>query len=173
VSVAPWIQTRSGIAFDLVDPRPSTVDLGDIAFSLAHINRFTGHVGCYSVAQHSVLVSHAVLPEHARVALMHDAHEAYVGDISSPLKTLLPGFKAIEQRVWAAIAERFDLQLELPGDVKRADLEALMTEARDLLGPAPKDWGIDIAPWPRRIDPWPAEVARLKFLDRARELGVR
>lgn len=93
----PWIQTGSGIAFDLVAPTRDMVNFDvDIAEALARLPRFTGHIrsGCYSVAQHSVMGADALYRETGRediaaAFLLHDAHEAYVGDMATPVALAL------------------------------------------------------------------------------------
>jgi hypothetical protein len=178
----PWIQTWSSIPFDLANPTPDMVRLDDITYALGHINRFTGHVGTYSVAEHSMLVESRVRElggsvQDCRDALAHDFVEAYTGDISKPMKVLLgDALKEIEQRIWRdAVAPRFDLSPELPAIVKRADVEMLMTEALWLLGPSPKSWSIDTRPLgpqyrPRRMGGDGASVA---LLSAAKEMGFR
>jgi len=94
---APWIQTASGKAFDLLKPDPAMVDLeNDIAGPLARLARFSGHIasGPYSVAQHSVEGADALLRETgderlAALFLLHDAHEAYLGDLTTPVQAAL------------------------------------------------------------------------------------
>jgi len=151
-----WIQTHTGKAFDLVNPSPDAVDLRDIAHALGHICRFTGHTRLpYSVAHHSLLVADLVEPEHRLQALLHDAHEAYVGDLSTPLKWLLPDFRMVEARVWRAVAAAFDIDPELHPSVKAADRTMLMTERRDLLAPCGQAWAPEfesVAPRPERIN---------------------
>ncbi|MHB8565280.1 MAG: metal-dependent phosphohydrolase, partial [Acidiferrobacteraceae bacterium] len=148
----PWILTHSGRMVDLMDPQPSMIDFGDIAWALSQLCRYTGHTRYpYSVAQHSVLVSHHVPKSLEAQALMHDAQEAYIGDLSSPLKRLVPEYGVIEDRVAKAIAERFGLPEKLDESVKRADLQALMTERRDLMHPGGDPWCITESPWPVRI----------------------
>lgn len=96
----PTILLLSGEYFDLAEPEACAFQVSDIAHALGNICRFTGHTQrFYSVAEHSVICSHMVPPEDAMAALMHDAAEAFIGDVSSPLKSLLPDYKAVEQRV--------------------------------------------------------------------------
>lgn len=168
-----WIQTNSGRIFDLLEPHPDAIDIEDIAQALSNLARFTGHTDFfYSVAQHSVLVSTIVSPAHALIGLMHDATEAYVGDVARPLKALLPDYKLIEHRVWLAIAEKFDLPAEIPAEVKHADNVALMTERRDLMkkrGRGWIDWSAELEALPTLpivITPDLPRVARGSFIDR-------
>lgn len=173
-----WIQTWSGVAFNLLDPRPEDIRIRDIAHHLALINRFTGATcSPYSVAEHSVRCSWIVPPAFALEALMHDAHEAYTNDVSAPMKrarrrnTLIPPTQVIEQEVELAVAARFGLGLMLPPAVEHADLVMLATEKRDLLGPEPRRWLTLPDPLPERIEPWGWEQAEAKFIERFLELG--
>jgi 5'-deoxynucleotidase YfbR-like HD superfamily hydrolase len=173
----PVILTATGRYFDLSNPDPASIDIEDIATALSRICRFTGHTrSFYSVAQHSVSVSRLVPPEYALQGLLHDASEAYLGDVSSPLKQLLPDYRAIEARVEAAIAERFGFYLPLHPVVKQADLRMLVTERRDLMPQAlPPYAGVDKQAWywtesleakTRRIVSQTTYEARLYFLER-------
>ena len=151
-----WIQTVSGVAFDLDAPTPDQVRSVDLAHALAGINRFGGHLRCfYSVAQHSVLVA-ALLWQRTRdrratlAALLHDAHEAYTGDIKQPVKAYLeqfaPGAIAdLEQRIDAAIAAWAQLELgQGAADVRRliktADLQILFWERDRWMSKPPRAW---------------------------------
>lgn len=93
-----------------------------------------------SVAEHSYWVSTIVPPQFALAGLMHDAPEAYVVDLPKPLKDMLPSYKAVEHLVWDAICDHFGMPLELPEPVHQADVEMLLAEKDQLLGPAPQDW---------------------------------
>lgn len=167
------IITRSGYYVDFLDPNPATIHIGDIAWGLGYTCRFAGQtLAFYSVAQHSVLVSQIVPPDLARAALLHDAAEAYIGDVTRPLKQLLPDYKAIEKRMEHAIAARFDLPLEMDPEIKRADLRLLRTEQRDLTQASQHHWqsttGFD--PLTERIEPLAPDAAARLFLARWREL---
>lgn len=87
------------------------VDVEDVAHALSNINRFTGHTAyAYSVAQHCVAVSRYLeltgQPVPVQYAgLMHDAHEAYFGDISAPLKAFL-GVGPLEDRIQDVVLVR-------------------------------------------------------------------
>ena len=96
-----WIQTHSGIAFDLLKPTPDMIVIDDIAHALSNLCRFTGHSKFYSVAQHSRLASFMVSEQFALQALMHDASEAYLTDISAPLKALpcMAEYKKLEAKL--------------------------------------------------------------------------
>lgn len=103
-------------------PEEYEYDIEEIALALSNICRYTGHVNSfYSVAEHSVLVSRIVPVEFALCGLLHDASEAFLGDVSSPLKKLLPEYKRIEERVEAAIARHFNLPFPYPEAVHQAD----------------------------------------------------
>ena len=129
-----YITTYTGKKFELLNPAPEMVDIVDIAHSLSRLCRFNGHCKNFaSVAQHCVTLSYLVPPEMALEGLLHDATEAYAGDLVSPLKGVLPAYKIIEDRIWLAIAEKFDLKKELPLEVKIIDKEILIAEARELL----------------------------------------
>ena len=152
-----WMQTHSGnvIDFDAVmSGAPLPIDIHDIAVSLSHLCRFNGHTRrFYSVAEHSVYVawdfcriSNRTLPHEILAALLHDAHEAYTGDIITPLKSI-PEIRAaidpLERKLDAAIFAALGVQLpddELKALITRADRRVLMAEKRDLLVPCDRPW---------------------------------
>ena len=169
----PDILTHSGKYFNFLQPTANTVDIVTIAHALSNICRYTGHVReFYSVAQHSVLVSYLVPSEHALAGLLHDAAEAFIGDVAAPLKRLLPDYKAIEARVEAVVLAKFGLPAELPTCVKLADLVALATEQRDLMPEHDDEWESIAGLQPNALNiipqnPW---LARHRFLLRFSEL---
>jgi 5'-deoxynucleotidase YfbR-like HD superfamily hydrolase len=167
------IQTISGRYFSLETLEANIIDIKEIAHALSHICRFTGHVrNFYSVAQHSVLVSQAVPHHLALHGLLHDAAEAYLGDVSRPLKMLLPDYKAIERRVESRVWRFFGLPDELPTEVAQVDDILLVTERRDLLPDNGDEWPSlkHVTPSEQRIVPWAPEYARLMFVFRFEEL---
>ena len=173
----PNILTSGGTYFHFLEPERSAIDIETIAHALAHICRFTGHTATfYSVAQHSVLVSHLVPPEHALAGLLHDAAEAYLGDVAAPLKMLLPDYKAIEATVETAVLGRFGLPGKLPPEVKEADRLALAIEQRALMPMHDDVWECETHPDYNRIKghmvitPTHPVVARRLFMARFFEL---
>lgn len=178
------IELASGGFFDVIEPDAAAIDIYDIAHSLGMQTRFTGHCRVfYSVAQHSVLVSHAIDERYALYGLLHDASEAYLGDLSRPAKisSELSQYKAVENRIQAAVWRAFGLppSEKCLAAVKKADNDLLFTEAHLLmLRGATWNWGPDVTPAelpsPLRLeslnDCWDWRVARDRFLDRFREL---
>lgn len=143
-----WLLTRSRRRFYPADPRPADVDLGDIAWGLARACRFAGQTPRhYSVAEHSLLVA-SLVPMHLQLhGLLHDAAEAYIGDLIRPVKRFLrahtSAFDELEARVQETILARFSLAALAPADaqvVKTADVAALRLEWAVLMtDPDPSD----------------------------------
>ena len=172
----PWIQTFSGWRFFVLNPEPQDVFLMDLAHALSLICRFTGHTRrFYSVAQHSVLASFHVPPVYALEALLHDASEAYLCDVSRPVKPYLHNYREIESNLMRVIAERFKFFLPIHAEVDAVDVRLLMTERRDLLLGSTHRWDEvleKVQPFPWEIVPWSPEYAEERFLQQAHELGV-
>lgn len=175
-SRGPAKQLHSGRHTYLLGVREDDIDIQDIAASLAKLCRYTGHTTeFYSVAQHCVIASYLVPGDDALWALMHDSAEAYIGDISSPLKAALesraPGvLKKIETDILEVIARRFDLPWPMPDTIKTADKVMVSTEKRDLLISGALDWGPMPEPGKFQIHPLRWEHAEQSFLHRFHEL---
>ena len=162
-----YVSTYLGNRFYPLEPRIDDVDVEDIAHGLAYQCRFNGQTNAfYSVAQHSLIVA-SLVPEELRfAALLHDAAEAYLGDMVKPLKVLLPGFSEIEDNVSRIIGERFGVDLSHNAIVKQADLIALATEKRDLMPYSVEEWAylIGLEPMEAVILPMAPDVAKRAFL---------
>lgn len=172
MKMKPEILVGDNTYFNFMHPSKTAIGIETIAHALSHICRFGGHTrDFYSVAQHSVLVSTIVPNENALAGLLHDAAEAFIGDIPSPLKQLLPDFIVLEQHVEHAILSQF-LIAEIPQPVKYADLVLLATEKRDLMPPHDDEWTLlkNIEPLPEIIKPLPPKQAKELFLSRYRDL---
>lgn len=174
--MSAWIQTFSGLVMHPLDAKPEEICIEDIAHALSNMCRFTGHTReFYSVAEHSVRVSWAVPHYAALSGLMHDATEAYLVDLSSPVKRdeSMVKYRVAELELDKVIRTKFGLP-EQPKSVHEADRTLLFTEARDLLGPAPKLWTDPAAaPLKGRIVPWSPWEARERFLGRYAELMLQ
>lgn len=161
-----WMQTYTGRTFYPLAPRPEDIDVADIAHALSQICRFGAHTRrWYSVAEHAVLVSHAVPAADALSGLLHDGGEAYVGDMVRPLKYALPDYIAVEHNIQAAIAERFGLPTACPPSVKDADLRILRDERDALMLPPAKPWVLleQVEPLGVTINGWPPALAEAHF----------
>ncbi len=186
MSANPTIRTFTGRTIDMLAPRPEDIDLRDIARGLAWQCRFNGHVtGFASIAEHSVRVAYIVLHgQHdealVRAGLLHDAAEAYVGDLVGPakkaLRTLAGGsssaFDELERRWLRAIGRRFGLGnglVKLPSVVKAADVRALAVEDHHHRG-LPLAWE---PTWRDQCLHLPPPAAERVFLVTCEELGVR
>ena len=187
------VETFSGQAMDLLRPDSELIHLDDIAHSLGNNCRFNGHTSSYySVAEHSVLVACLVekmtSSRHLVLAgFLHDAHEAYLGDIPTPIKQNLPGWKELSGLMDEAIGKRFTVDPELfqSPEVELADRMALSMEAGLLMkrrtrGLLPDDL-IRPEDLPRRVIGesgfrWPTLAgprrATLLFTEMARYLGA-
>lgn len=173
-----FMQTRSARKFYLRSPSPDDVCIEDIAHALSQICRFTGHTSeFYSVAEHCVHVSRLVQPHHALWGLLHDAPEAYIGDISWPLKKELgDSIGVIEYGVEQVVQAAFGVMVdsEAKRDVGRADVMMLSVEARELLAVTDFEaagWAYYTEPDPNiLIHRWSPADAHREFLTRFTEL---
>lgn len=178
--IKDWIQTHTGKKFFPLDPRLEDICIEDIARALSMQCRYAGHVArFYSVAEHSVRISHLVEERTGDVAktlwgLLHDATEAYLSDIPRPLKRqpVMQPYREAEKRLSIMIAARFGLSLDEPREVIDLDTEILGTEALQLKSPIHPDWAKTTAtgqlppPLPLGVLGWTPAHAEARFLTR-------
>ena len=131
------IRLKSGGYLDLQNPQVDQINYLDIAEGLGCCCRFSGQPGFISVAQHSIRVANLAPPDLRKVALLHDATEAYLGDMVKSLKVLLPGFVEIEKNLERIIFEKFDLDVRQISQIKAYDHESLLEEHRFFDGEEP------------------------------------
>lgn len=129
-----FINTASGATFEPANPKFVVADIGH---ALGMIVRFNGHCSrFYSVAEHSVLVARIMEVEKLGdpfEGLMHDASEAYLSDVPSPFKQLLPDWQMIDKSVDSAMRKQFKLPATMTPGCKKADALALFIEAKVLV----------------------------------------
>jgi hypothetical protein len=179
-------RTYSGVMMDLRDPDPSKVRVADLAHHLAYIGRFGGAAHrFYSVASHSVYVSRRLAeeghpPDVQLAGLLHDASEAYLGDVVSGLKRMMPEYRVLEAR-WEHMLERlFGVEWVGVPAIKNADVRARIAESRDLFSGTYPQAELDVggvrhAELTAYAAPVVAETpdeAEFAWLSRAAELGV-
>tara|TARA_R110000851_G_scaffold97156_3_gene210691 strand:+ start:429 stop:944 length:516 start_codon:yes stop_codon:yes gene_type:complete len=150
------IKTFSGIYFSYLEMNPNTIQIEDIAHALSNIPRWMGHTKkFFSVAQHCCWCHDAnIEPEDERLErLMHDATEAYLGDCPSPLKSLLPAYKQLEEKLSFVIAKKYGFNYPYSANTKLVDRAALEIEWEDMR-------------LEDRMEVWSPERAEKEFLQR-------
>lgn len=161
------IQTFTGKVFDVFNPDPDLICVEDIAHALSNQCRFTGHVQAfYSVAQHSVLVSDLAM-DFPLYGLLHDASEAYLTDVASPIKhhPEFEFYRKVEAKLQDVIYRRFGLYPVTPPSVKEADGMALRMEAQQMMGPLKVDGDWNSGPVKKElIMPLHSTIAEKLFL---------
>lgn len=167
-----WMQTFTGKVFWPMDPVVEDIDITDIAHALANACRYAGHtLRFYSVAEHSVLMSRALLaPEHRRWALLHDASEAYLVDVPRPVKPFLAGYREAEAGLMAAVAARFGLGGTMPDVVKDFDNRILIDERAQAMTFCRRDWNLEGEPLGVTLRFWSPAEAEREFMIAFREL---
>ena len=172
------IQTFTGLRFSPLEPDPEAIAIEDIAHGLAHHCRFGGHAATYySVGQHSCVVADAVRDrggdrDTVLYALLHDASEAYLGDLPHPVKHRSDFgalYREIEQPLQEAILARFGLTVVAPPLVKEIDRAVLATERAALMRAADDAWWPEldgVAPVDVEIQPWTPQQSEREFLAR-------
>lgn len=154
------MRTMQGRCIDLLNPNPDNILIEDIAHALSMQCRFNGMIRqFYSVAQHCVLAAEMFglldLSDDEKLAvLLHDASEAYLGDVISPLKGLVTGYKEVESNFMSIIAGKFGFEYPLSKKVKLADMMILEVEWRSLV------LGVEM-----KISGWCPDKAKMRFLN--------
>ena len=169
--------TCTGLKVNLHKPEPGMITIEDIANSLSKICRFGGHTSCfYSVAQHSVLVAHMTGKDYFREALLHDAAEAYLGDVIKPLKVMLGEVYAqLESSFESAIAIKYNLDTADSAKqmVKRYDLSALEMEHEAFQKGNPASFLRTLVKYNLMVEDtyaWSHETAKRVFLETFRSI---
>lgn len=130
----PTLRTYTGKDISPLAVTIDDINIEDIAHGLALTCRFSGQCSVFfSVAQHSLMVSELVPPEDALWGLLHDASEAYLGDVPRPLKGYLDRYRNIETMFMATIADKYGLSWPIPESVHHVDQQVLSTELACLI----------------------------------------
>lgn len=133
---AGTFRTYSRLKMDVLNPDPSMITLNDIVRGLSYNSHFSGQTPeFFSIAEHCLITEMLVEKEHPEdielrlISLLHDASEAYIGDMIHPIKLLFPDFKELELKLQEAIMQKFDLPFSRMPEVKIYDLAAQDHEA--------------------------------------------
>jgi len=164
-----FMTTYTGKRVHFLELTPDEVDIRDIAHHLSLLCRFTG--ACrwfYSVAEHSIRVAELVPTELRLSALLHDATEAYINDISRPVK-YSHKLDSTEAAIMSVIVDKYSINPTAP-EIKEADNVLLATEARDLM-PNTDCWAPMPDPLPTKILPMIDRTAEITFLFRFQLYG--
>lgn len=174
-----FMVTHSGVEIDPFDPHPDQIVFKDIAWALSNLARFTGHGPFYSVAQHSIIVAsfletELVAHDTLVAGLLHDAAEAYVGDMAAPLKSRMPAYQEVENRILRVIFQKFGVPYPASLLVEYADKMVLATERRDILTQGVTPWKVsnDYRPLDIRITPWNPHMSYFGFMQVGSLLGI-
>ena len=181
----PYTQLSGTLTVDLIDPDPDDLVLHSLAKGLAYTNRFTGAIGTYSVAEHLVLGMRCLRDRgHKRGILagylLHDAHEAIIGDVSAPVKAALlalgQDFSVLEDRHQIAIEKRFAV-FTRAREIKAMDRAMCLAEAEQGFGTLLTRGGSNGWPAPPsaeiKIQRWAGPRAAREWLEECNRLGIR
>ncbi len=174
-----WIFTHSGIQVFLANPSIEMIDLDDIAHAQSLLCRFNGQCNKFHcVGEHASLVADEVLRKTgdvmlARSALMHDSPEAYLGDVTGPLKDMLLVYDILESRFEEVIKKRFNLEYAFDHpQIKLSDYEVFFTEADHLFDFKYEPWGREGRAANVKIVGHSPQRAKERFLEMANRLGI-
>ncbi len=175
-----WKETYTGAKFYLMDPRPEEVVFEDVAHSLAHQCRYTGHcLKWYSVAEHCCLLTDYV-KEQGRDCfdqyemLMHDAPEYATGDISRPMKYGIPGLKASLEHIEVAVSAAFGTTYPEPNWLRKIDARMIRDERAQNMVDSGNDWNHDkLVPLGITLQYWGPTRAKKEFIKRYNSLRIQ
>lgn len=176
-----FLRTFTGRDVYPLEMTTGDININDIAHALSNQCRYAGHSKVfYSVAQHCVLVANYLHIRHdddelAFAGLLHDAAEAYLTDMPTPIKRLMPEYGKAEDRIQRVVEETFQLQYRLDEAlIHDADMKLLATEARDLMGD-PQNWKSlrGLVPLMDKVRPVEASQAKIMFIEMYEKLYVR
>lgn len=162
--------TYSGKDFNFSDPKIEEISIVDISHALSRIARYSGHLeGFYSVAQHSVYVSRLSPPDWRLQGLLHDASEAYTGDLITPLTQAVPQLRELKNKIEDLVARKFDIPWPESPEVKRVDKKMLYTEIFWIGNPV---WREQYIPYENgypdiydiKIETWEPDLAKYIFI---------
>ena len=173
-----WIETFTGKRVNPLHMRPEDLDIRDIAHALSQLCRFTGHCKfLYTVGMHSILVAERMeagfisSPTDCLAALLHDATEAYLNDMSRPTKNSIGQYKEVENRLMGAVVDRFDLHGADWTEIKKIDNALLATEAEQLMPSRGLGWWLPEVAVNTIIPKVSCEEVEETFLERFRQFG--
>jgi 5'-deoxynucleotidase YfbR-like HD superfamily hydrolase len=182
-----WNECYTGTRFYTFDPAPEDVSIADIAHSLALQCRYNGNSKrFYSVAEHSCLLSdfvrehgrdggntrrYDVPPRDSLTALLHDAAEAYIGDLIRPVKHRMPEFRALEAIVEHVVLPVYGLESDLPPWMRDLDSRILSDERAQVMLTQHNEWSTDeLEPLDVWVNFWSPARGEFEFLRRFHEL---
>lgn len=174
-SLTGTVGLMSGPRLDIFRPDPLLLQIDQIANSLGNLCRFGGQVWhFYSVAEHCCHVSSLfdlkTQPELALAGLLHDAAEAYLGDVITPIKNLLPEYQQVEAEFHSVIFKKYGLTMGHMEKIIWADKAAVVIEARQLTS---GEWteGLYVNPehW-FKVESWNPDFAKARYLERYWEI---
>lgn len=175
------IKVSAGHYVDLGNPDPSTIEVKSIAAALSKVCRFGGHCPqFYSVAEHCVHATVLACREgyvgDALVAVfLHDAAEAYIGDMVKPLKITMPQYGEVEQRIEAAIEVAFRVDFaKWMQVIKRFDRAMLKAEKVTMWPEDTEKWAgfSEIEDREIALHFWEPSEAEMQFLALAKTLHL-
>lgn len=177
----PWLTTYSGRHIFFIRPSKDDICIEDIAHGLSNICRYVGQCSTfYSVAEHSVRMADIMTKrgyhDQALLALLHDSPEAYISDMHSDFKKLLPLYMEVEERLLGVILDKYHVRCDSAHMdkvlVKKVDTRIRTPEVHRLFNGVPDSeftWKLLEFDY-RRIHPWSPRKAERKFLKMFRKL---